>query len=367
VGIALLGNYRQAKLGLGMIFGSFVLMVLSIVATSYSNPSEQQAKIILLVQYILPMFGLVLGMMYEEHGRKKYLFEKATLSLITVLVPIQLVATWMQGHTMLTPYLYLFSIYQHLQYVPIVVACSYVVGLYGLWEQPRWRRILITLAPVIGFYAMASASLLAVGVVVTGCISFLVYRVVIDTGERGRSGEWIVATLALVSAPIYHFVERFHHYWFSWAKAGYLYESSKFADSRMTNISDRFGSWSYYLNHIFGDLSTFLFGHSSPPDRNVSTSAHNYYLDYIYNYGVIASFAIIGMVVFTVLRLYQIRKFVLLSPPMMGLSIVVMFLLVPDSLVKVGMRQPYPGIFAFFLWGLLLSRIESLRQQRSDA
>jgi len=38
VGIALLGNYRQAKLGLGMIFGCFVLMILSTVATRRRPP-----------------------------------------------------------------------------------------------------------------------------------------------------------------------------------------------------------------------------------------------------------------------------------------------------------------------------------------
>jgi hypothetical protein len=49
------------------------------------------------------------------------------------------------------------------------------------------------------------------------------------------------------------------------------------------------------------------------------------------------------------------------SAPMAGLTIVVLFLVIPDNLLKVGMRQPYPGIITFFLWGLLLARLESLR------
>ena len=28
------------------------------------------------------------------------------------------------------------------------------------------------------------------------------------------------------------------------------------------------------------------------------------------------------------------------------------------NMLKVGMRQPYPGIITFFLWGLLLSHLQ---------
>ena len=48
---------------------------------------------------------------------------------------------------------------------------------------------------------------------------------------------------------------------------------------------------------------------------------------------------------------------------MTGLAIVVWFLLFPINLdSKVNMRQPYPGNIAFFLWGLLLARIDLLRK-----
>ena len=30
-----------------------------------------------------------------------------------------------------------------------------------------------------------------------------------------------------------------------------------------------------------------------------------------------------------------------------------------DSNFKVTLRQPYPGIFAYFMWGLLLSRLRT--------
>ena len=44
------------------------------------------------------------------------------------------------------------------------------------------------------------------------------------------------------------------------------------------------------------------------------------------------------------------------------LALVVLFLLFPVNLNnKVNMRQPNPGNIVFFLWGLLLARINLLR------
>lgn len=143
-GIALLGNYRRANLGLTMIFGSFVLMVLSTVTMTYSNDNAEQTKLILLMQYILPMFALVLGMMFEDRRRNEKITEKMMLVVIAVIIPLQLLATWAQGYVLLSPHFYLFSIYQHLQYVPVIVVGCFLIALYSLWDLSNWRRALPT-------------------------------------------------------------------------------------------------------------------------------------------------------------------------------------------------------------------------------
>jgi O-antigen ligase len=143
--------------------------------------------------------------------------------------------------------------------------------------------------------------------------------------------------------------------------------TQKFAGSSMLNVQSRFDTWLYYLRGTFSDQSAFLLGHNVPPDRKIWPSAHNYYLDFIYNFGFIAALVIIGLVIFTVIQLCRNRKHILMSPAMLGLTIVVLFLLIPDSLLKVGMRQPYPGIITFFFWGLLLARIASLQTADKSA
>jgi O-antigen ligase len=142
--------------------------------------------------------------------------------------------------------------------------------------------------------------------------------------------------------------------------------TEKLAGSALpVNLQDRLDIWRFYLREILSDPSTFFFGHSAPPDRALWPSAHNYYLDVTYNFGVLAILVLVGLAVFTLVRLYQHRRLVLASSTMTGLALVVLFLILPDSLIKVSLRQPYPGIFAFFLWGLLLARIDLL--QTADA
>lgn len=363
-GIAILGNYRRANLGLAIIFGSFALMVLSTVATTIGSRFEEQGKLILLAQYILPMFGLVLGMMYEEHGRDEHLAAKGMLLVIAALIPIQLLASWMQGQTFLTPYLYLFSVYQHFQYVPVIVASIYIVALFSLWNSRSWRMLILVLVPLVGIYVAAAGSMLAVVFLLIGCAAFAVHRVGIKKGGMGSTTEWVLLSFVLVAGTAYHF-------WAGWTmrlvgaggSAGVsdvgLF-TQKFSGSTMLNVQSRFDIWQYYLHGIFSDLATFLFGHGTPPDRKMWASAHNYYLDFIYNFGAIAALVIIGLIVFTVIRLYRNRHHVTMSPATTGLAVVVLLLLILDNLLKVGMRQPYSGIVTFFLWGLLLARIESL-------
>jgi hypothetical protein len=355
-GIALLGNYRRGNLGLAMIFGSFVLMVLSLVATTSGSRLEEQAKLILLMQYILPMFALVLGMMYEDRRRNEHIVEKAALVIIGVLVPFQLLATWMQGQVLLSPYLYLFSIYQHLEYVPVIAVGGYLVALFSLWHVRLWRALIVVAAAPFGIYIAASGSILAAGLAFAGGMAFIFHRMSNDKAGRHRVAEWAALWLMSGAGTAYHL---WAGQWTDSMDGGQ--GAQKIVGYEMQNIQIRLDSWLYYFRGIIGDPSTFLLGHSTPPDRVIWASAHNYYLDFIYNFGIIPTLALLALIGFTVIQIYQNRRIVMKSAHMAGLAIVVLFLVIPDNLLKVGMRQPYPGIITFFLWGLLLARLESLR------
>jgi hypothetical protein len=91
-------------------------------------------------------------------------------------------------------------------------------------------------------------------------------------------------------------------------------------------------------------------------DRSIRTSAHNFYIDLTYNFGSLA------LVPLWVLIAYTLRELWLRRRDLSGLhtlALVVLFLVIVDASFKVTLRQPYPGIFTFFLWGLLLARIRT--------
>src|SRR5438093_13254217 len=114
-----------------------------------------------------------------------------------MMIAIQLVSSCLQGHTMLSPDLYLFSIYHQLQYVLIIFICGYLLSLYSLWPVPRFKVLLILLTPLIGIYAVASVSLLAFIAMIVGVLGFVIYRWCVWSDERPMS---IVLLLLLAAA-----------------------------------------------------------------------------------------------------------------------------------------------------------------------
>lgn len=363
LGLVLLGNFRRANYALTAIFLFFVLMILATVATTSGSPSDEKSKLLLLLQYILPTFGLALGMMYEEVRGSELLVAKSMLVVIAVLMPVQLLASWAQGAPLLTPYIYIFSIYQYLEYVPVVVASCFILGLFSLWNSNWWRMLIILLTPVFGTYVVVSGSMLTIGYSLVGCVVFSLFhgrqnRVKGQHLERKLDGKAYVLVLSLaVVLAIWVFRE------FSLREVGDQIDVGT-ASITATGLSitnpDRIGIWSHYFLRLFDDPTAFLFGHKSPPERSIWPSAYNYYLDAAYNFGVLATFAFLGLVATTIIKLYKYRERVLACSATTGMMIVVLFLILPYSLTSVSMRQPYSGIFTFFLWGLLLARIEQV-------
>jgi O-antigen ligase len=108
---------------------------------------------------------------------------------------------------------------------------------------------------------------------------------------------------------------------------------------------------------IFSSVETFFFGHSKPLDRAIRSSAHNYYIDLAYNFGVVSLVPILGMLLYLSRLIWARRRDIWTDDGLLWITGAVIFLFLVDSNFKVMLRQPYPGIFAFFLCGVLLSRL----------
>lgn len=348
-GIVLLGRYVRAHLSLTTIFLTFTLMLTSSVLLTQAQPLQQEAKLILAIQLVLPMFALVLGQTYEDEKDSGLLCAKMFLWVLVLIVPLQLVASWLRGHSFLSPYLYAFSIYQHVQYVPVVFVAGYLLALYTLWQLPAYKIALAALAVPMGLHVTASLSVPALVGLCAGVLGFAI---------RGRTAEgrdwriWVILAMIVLSSAAYRPI----------VTSGEPFTDSSTGISELTmprSISERLHHWSFYAEQVFKGPRSAALGHVTPPDRNLHPSAYNYYLDFAYNFGLISLLPLLSLIALTVAKVYRHCRTILASPGLLGLTVVLLFLILVDNSLTVGMRQPYSGIFTFFLWGVLLTRLNS--------
>jgi hypothetical protein len=362
-GIAILGNYVAATRTLTVLFFSALLFVFTSLTVAHGNSEHEEAKLILLAQYLLPMFALVLGEMYGQSSGKP-VFEGAALVVLALIVPAHLVSTWTQGYLLLAPSLYVFSIFQHLQYLPMVMVCVGLLAAFSLSEQRGWQyKVLLMLLPALAVHTVASGSFVAMAGLAIGLLvfSFVQFR----GGRLARSTVAAVA-IALVAGATYGYVARADL-------------ASKDARSDLTSknlhsagneqasaarqtAAARIEQWRFYSAGVVESPSAFLLGHASPPDRSKHPSAHNYWLDGLYNFGALALVPLMALMFMTARMIWSRRSRLLGAPMLLGAVVATVYLLLVENMLKVGLRQPYPGIIGFFIWGLLLARLSALEE-----
>ena len=257
-GLLLFKNYERSNLALYILFFFFIVMLVTTIISTKDNLSELRNKFILLIQFVLPMFSLVLGQIYGLNEFDSKIFEKTAAGVLSILIPVQLLSTWYAGTTVLSPYIYFFSIYQQLQYVPTILTCLYLYAFYSLWQHYIYQKALIVLAPLMGVYVILSGSILTVIVLISGLFLFT---------------------------------------YLSWKHA-----------------SDKTPAFILFTVVCVLGMSIILLEGVGNPGKG-----------FINKYDVNLSNRVII-----------------------------------DNSFKVGLRQPYPGIITFFLWGLLLSRLSPM-------
>lgn len=387
LGIVLLGDYRRSYLSFSTIFLTFVLMMLSVIFSSTGDYVLQEAKLVLLLQYMLPMFALTLGQMYRSTGKDDVSIGvgKMFFWVLVVIVPLQIVSSWYQGSPYLMPSVFgIFSIYQYATSVPVIFASGYLFAIFALWDESGYQRPLFVLTLFVASYVGASLSILAISVTLIGLLSLTFYYWL---SKKDKSP---VAVFILAVGLSWGYFYVADHYYVTtersvqvnstvlksstnakrdWPEA-YITENT-LSDQRDKSENVALGiqqlmlHWSTYLNGVISNSETFLFGNDARPDRSRYPGARNYYLDYLYNYGLIAFMPILVLLVHTCVLIYRYKKQIYLSSWLTGLSVVVLVLLFLDNSSGIGLRQPYPGIFTFFLWGYLLSNLLSLNVENN--
>ncbi|HQI75281.1 MAG TPA: O-antigen ligase family protein [Candidatus Latescibacteria bacterium] len=354
--LLLAAHHRQAALALKVVAAMALTMVVSLVL---AGPAIESRKVIMLIQVLLPMSGLVLGQMIED---EEQILPRAFLWVLTILVPVQLLAGWVRGNPWLTHDLYFFSIYQHFQFVPLVLVCGFAYAMSRLWNTHKATFYILT--PLMLIYTFESLSLLSIFAFVAFVVAFTLVR-----SEGRKAKGWAILLVAVaIAGLLVHWAVLKNVAGMENSVAGQF--SGKFQTMERgetpRNVQDRLGDWKLYGAGIVESGRAFLLGHPAPFPREVKTSAHNWYLDVAYNFGVIALMPVVFLIGYTSYLLWQGRE--ALPAATCWLAAIVFYLVIVDSNMKVTLRQPYPGIFAYFLWGMLLSRLAGVPREckRSD-
>lgn len=349
---ALFAHFRRAYVAMAFIASMLFVMLLSMLF-AHSELQFELRKLVLLVQFAMPICALFLGQIVDDDHN---VIPKAFLTVLLVVVPFQLLAGWMQGTLTLTHSLYVFSIYQHFQFVPLVFVCAFIYAMVALWESHR--TLLLIFLPFMFVYVIASVSFLTIA-------AFIVF-VAIFFDRRLRAGRKIHRALipVIIMAVIALSIAGIGAY-FAIAKnkssivgdnGQYIGKFRALSDGRLpTNVSERFADWKLFGKGIIESPRTMVFGHVAPLAREVRTSAHNWYIDIVYSFGFISLLPVFVLIGYTMHLFRRSRNDLTLETQ--WLAFVVFYLVVIDSNFKVTLRQPYSGIFTYFLWGLLLSRL----------
>lgn len=349
LGIVLLGGYSKARLSLVSLFFVFIGMLLSSLLLGLTQEEGRQ-KLILLIQYILPMFALVLGQQFGSRKEALVLVARVALILLLCILPLQLITTLIEGNGILSPSIYMFSIYQHLHYVSFLFIAAFVLTLFTLWGYSTSKYWLYGLALLIGAYVVFSWSLLTILMLVCGIILFVAQQYALQREPHRALTVLILTLIGAILAIIY-----LQH-----IKNGSLPHSPHAMLSMLESRVDYQSRWMFYLDGMTEDWTTAILGHTKSPDRSLYPSALNYYFDFAYNFGLLGLFPLMLLVLYTILVLFKNLRYFWSEGAYMGLGAIVILMLSMDSAFKVGLRQPYSGVIMFFFWGLLLALITSL-------
>ncbi|HOW53912.1 MAG TPA: hypothetical protein PLR60_04580 [Syntrophorhabdaceae bacterium] len=364
IGIPLIGHYRNGKFAIIVCCSSFALMIISLLVVASGQGEILQEKIIKLSQFLLPMVALVLGQVYVCKDDELSFLSKSFFIVLFIIILLQMSCSWQYGFTMLSPYLFLpyialFSIYQHLQYVPVVFASAFIIVLFVLGSDNALRKWIVIFMPIMVLYVVVSTTLTGMFLLISGTLIYVLMYI--------NMRKWIIIKLACAVFLIFSLA---FGYLYHYRGQNMLEEkisivtTNELSGIEITGIKKRLWYWDFYGNEVIKDAKTFFFGNALPMSRAKHASAHNYYLDFVYNFGFLSFIPMLILIAATLRGAYRKRKDIFASPELMGITIVVLYLLFVENMLKVGMRQPYPGIFTFFLWGILISKLSvfSLRE-----
>ena len=372
-----------------LLFSSLPLMFLTSLVAGEGAISWAKSKL-LIFQFGVPLTGFVVGRQLGlREGGMRWL-GVSLLFITTVWSGAHLASSWLRSTlAVLAPDVFGLGVYSHLQYVPQVLVAAYLIGFCASWDRnfPGARASAYVSVPIMAVYVAASMSMTAI----LGLWLGLAALTISPYARPHRLAASILLVVAVVCSSTYLVAATSRHGAFQ-AKFLGLREPTTSTEHispqpvpaaaaaapatgpaqpttspppmvgedekvrPLANVSERLDYWRYFSQRSFSSAPAFLFGHPEQPDIRILPSAHNYYLDFLYNFGALAMLPVLILIALTARAVWAAWAAVTSSAALGGVVMAAILLLVVDNSLKVGMRQLYPGIATFLIWGFLLSR-----------
>jgi hypothetical protein len=362
--LCLLPRVREASNAVWTIFWMVIALAVSNFVAA-ERDVQWGRKLLASFQVILPFIGLLVGQLLREKGD---LVAKSFLVVLTFVVPFQLFGSmvnspWLSEGSFLSDQVGFFTIYAHIQFVTLIFICAFAYAVGHLFDKFRWW--LLGLCVLMLFYALKSWSYLTLAGYICVILALLISRGYLTA----RNLKYCLAAFAVVVVAALMLSRSFER---EESRSGLLWNLTGATYSKFVpllqgkvpqNLQERFGDWERFGSGVLESPKTILVGHAEPMPREVRSSAHNWYIDTAYTFGIVAVIPVLGLLLYSGGLCWAYRRSV--PPQTWWLVGIVFYLVVIDSNFKVTLRQPYPGIFAFFMWGLLLARLDEIRRSLS--
>lgn len=355
-------NVRKPNVAMIASLGMICALSISNLITGH-HEIKSDRKLISLVQVMLPFSGLLIGEMIEGSYKS---IAKSFLVVLTVVLPFQLLGSmvnspWDNEGYFLSDQVGFFTIYSHIQYVPLIFVCAFAYAVSNLHDQ--FRRWLGMLSFLMLLYVLKSSSYLTLSAYILVVVGMLFSHGYFLMKNFKLYAFAIVVLAVMIGSALKSEGEHSGVLW-NFAGATYSKVNTLFDGKIPQNLQERINDWKLFGSGIIDSQRTLFVGHAEPMPREIRSSAHNWYIDIAYTFGVIGIFPVLGLLTYTGRLCWLFRECI--SPQTWWLVGIVFYLVVIDSNFKVTLRQPYPGIFAFFMWGLLLARLSEIKRSTSQ-
>lgn len=344
-----IGAFSRARTSLLFIFFTFVLMIVALIISTPTGTVAQQSKFIQIAQFTLPMFALITGQFFEESKNQLSLsFEKFFFYSILSVVSLQLLSSLLHESSTLIPSIKLFSIYQYLHYVPVMFVISYMFVFERLWRDAFKPKLLLLLWLLLAVYAVMTESVFIVAIYLMCIATYIIFY------GKLKENKVLKLFLGLIFITVTLHTTYQH---FSYKNTDLSTGPISMVTKAKYSWDQKLAGWDTYINIVMNSPKTFLVGHTHIANNGLIASAHNYYLDFVYNFGIIGLLPLIILIVFIAYKTFSSFKQVFYNSHLFFPFAALVILLLIENIFYMGLKQPYPGILSFFLLGAYLSRL----------